>query len=90
MAGAKGRGSHRTFRQGEILWARQLGKGDDLHIGTSINPIGGKKASIQACMATGGPCEYKRRDMTLTHAELEITNAEFAYVVDDRVKTLDQ
>ena len=28
--------------------------------------------------------------MIVTHAGLEITNAEFDYVVDDRVTTLDQ
>jgi hemoglobin len=44
----------------------------------------------QVCMATGGPCDYKGRDMTVTHAGLEITNVEFDYVVDDLVKTLDQ
>ena len=30
------------------------------------------------------------RDMTVTHAGLEITNAEFDYVVDDLFKTRDQ
>ena len=41
-------------------------------------------------MATGGPCDYQGRDMTVTHAGLEVTNAECDSVVDDLVKTLDQ
>ena len=42
----------------------------------------------QVCMATGGPCEYQGRDIKSTHAGMAITNAEFDYVVDDLVKTL--
>ena len=44
----------------------------------------------QVCAAAGGPCEYTGRDMISTHAGLEITNAEFDYVVDDLVTTLDR
>jgi hemoglobin len=44
----------------------------------------------QVCMAAGGPCEYKGRDMISTHLGLDITNVEFDYVVDDLVKTLDK
>ena len=44
----------------------------------------------QVCLATGGPCEYTGRDMKSTHVGLVITNAEFDYVVDDLVTTLDQ
>lgn len=44
----------------------------------------------QVCAAAGGPCEYTGRDMISAHAGLEITNAEFDYVVDDLVTTLDQ
>ena len=43
----------------------------------------------QLCMAAGGPCEYAGRDMESSHLGLEITNAEFDYVLDDLVKTLD-
>ena len=46
--------------------------------------------SDQVCMAAGGPCEYKGRDMKSSHMGLDITDAEFDYVVDDLVKTLDQ
>ncbi len=42
----------------------------------------------QVCMATGGPCVYSGRTMKASHAGLEITLAEFNYVVDDLVKTL--
>ena len=44
----------------------------------------------QVCAAAGGPCAYTGRDMLSAHAGLDITNAEFDYVVDDLVKTLDQ
>ncbi len=44
----------------------------------------------QVCMATGGPCTYQGRDMKTAHVGLEITDAEFDYVVDDLVKTLDK
>ena len=44
----------------------------------------------QTCAATGGPCTYTGRDMKTSHKGLEITEAEFNYVVDDLVKTLDK
>ncbi len=44
----------------------------------------------QVCAGTGGPCEYKGRSMKESHAGLAITDAEFGYVVDDLVKTLDK
>ena len=44
----------------------------------------------QVCMGTGGPCEYKGRDMKVTHDGLGITDAEFDYVVDDLVQTLNK
>ncbi len=47
-------------------------------------------ASNLVCGATGGPCQYTGRDMKSTHAGLGITNAEFDYVVDDLVETLNQ
>ena len=46
--------------------------------------------SEQVCMAAGGPCQYSGRDMKVTHMGLAITHAEFDYVVDDLVKTLNQ
>ncbi len=44
----------------------------------------------QVCMASGGPCTYTGRDMKTTHKGLGITEAEFNWVVDDLVKTLDK
>ena len=44
----------------------------------------------QVCQGSGGPCEYKGRNMKEAHAGLEISNADFDYVVDDLVKTLDK
>ena len=49
------------------------------------------KASLvdQVCMATGGPCEYKGRDMKTTHAGMKISNSDFGALVEDLVKALD-
>ncbi len=44
----------------------------------------------QVCMAAGGPCTYTGRTMKEAHTNLGITTAEFNYVVDDLVKTLDK
>jgi hemoglobin len=44
----------------------------------------------QMCQAAGGPCEYTGRDMKSAHAGLNITNAEFDYVVEDLAVTLDE
>lgn len=43
----------------------------------------------QVCMATGGPCEYKGRDMKTTHVGMRISNADFDALVEDLVKALD-
>ncbi len=48
-----------------------------------------KKITNLMCMVTGGPCKYEGRDMKTAHAGYGITNADFDYVVDDLVKTLD-
>ncbi len=43
----------------------------------------------QVCMATGGPCTYKGRDMKTTHAGMKISRADFGALVEDLVKSLD-
>lgn len=43
----------------------------------------------QVCMASGGPCEYKGRDMKTTHAGMKISNSDFGALVEDLVKALD-
>lgn len=43
----------------------------------------------QICMASGGPCIYKGRDMKTTHTGMNISNADFGALVDDLVKALD-
>ena len=43
----------------------------------------------QVCMATGGPCEYKGRDMKTTHVGMKISNADFGALVEDLIKALD-
>ena len=42
------------------------------------------------CVATGGPCIYKGRDMKTTHAGLGITEADWAKSVEHLVATLDR
>lgn len=42
------------------------------------------------CMATGGPCEYKGRDMKTIHAGMGITNAHFNALAECLYKALDQ
>jgi hemoglobin len=42
----------------------------------------------QVCAATGGPCIYKGRDMKTTHSDMKISNADFAALVEDLVKSL--
>jgi len=44
----------------------------------------------QMCMATGGPCVYKGRDMKTTHAGMRITDADFSALVEDLVAALDR
>lgn len=44
----------------------------------------------QVCMATGGPCIYKGRDMKTTHAGMKITDADFHALVEDLVAALDR
>jgi hemoglobin len=44
----------------------------------------------QVCMATGGPCTYKGRDMKTTHAGMKITDADFNALVEDLVAALDK
>ncbi len=43
----------------------------------------------QVCMASGGPCTYKGRDMKTTHAGMNISNADFSALVEDLVKALE-
>ncbi len=44
----------------------------------------------QVCNATGGPCEYKGRNMVESHAGMNITEDEFNALVEDLVKALDE
>lgn len=44
----------------------------------------------QVCMATGGPCEYKGKDMVTVHTGMNITDAQFDALVEDLVKALDE
>jgi hemoglobin len=43
----------------------------------------------QVCMASGGPCRYRGRDMKTTHAGMKISDADFGALVEDLVKALD-
>lgn len=42
------------------------------------------------CFATGGPCKYEGRDMTVAHKHMGTTAGEFNALVEDLVKTLDK
>ena len=44
----------------------------------------------QICNATGGPCEYKGKDMKTVHTGMKITDADFNALVEDLVKSLDK
>lgn len=47
-----------------------------------------KQLVDQVCNATGGPCEYKGKDMKTAHTGLKITDAHFDALVEDLVKAL--
>ncbi|HEY1556506.1 MAG TPA: hypothetical protein VGF94_16840 [Kofleriaceae bacterium] len=42
------------------------------------------------CMATGGGCKYTGRDMTITHASMELSDDEFNALAGDLVAALDK
>lgn len=44
----------------------------------------------QICEATGGPCKYAGQPMTVAHRGMNITEAEFASLVEDLVRSLDK
>jgi hemoglobin len=43
----------------------------------------------QVCQATGGPCEYKGKDMKAAHVGMKITEADFDATVEDLKASLD-
>jgi truncated hemoglobin YjbI len=49
-----------------------------------------KQLVDQICAATGGPCEYKGKDMKTAHKGMGVTEADFNALVEDLVKTLDK
>ena len=50
-----------------------------------------KKLLVEfVCKATGGPCEYEGRDMTTTHAGMELVDDEFNALVEDLSGALDK
>ncbi len=44
----------------------------------------------QFCMLSGGPCEYKGKDMKLIHEDLKITNAQFNAITEDLQIAMEQ
>jgi hemoglobin len=44
----------------------------------------------QVCQGSGGPCEYKGKDMVSAHKGMNINDAEFGALVEDLVKALDK
>jgi hemoglobin len=49
-----------------------------------------KQLVDQVCFATGGPCEYKGKDMKTAHLGMKITDADFTAIVEDLVAALDK
>jgi hemoglobin len=47
-----------------------------------------KQLVDQICQASGGPCEYKGKDMKTAHTGMKITDEEFGALVEDLVKAL--
>ena len=44
----------------------------------------------QVCAATGGPCEYKGKNMVEAHTGMNVTEDEFNALVEDLAKSLDK
>ena len=44
----------------------------------------------QICQASGGPCEYKGKDMKTAHAGMGVTDADFNALVEDLTGALDK
>jgi len=49
-----------------------------------------QKLIDQICQATGGPCQYKGRDMKTAHAGMNLTGADFDALVQDLQKALEK
>lgn len=43
----------------------------------------------QVCVATGGPCTYKGKDMKTVHKGMKVKDADFDALVEDLVQALD-
>lgn len=44
----------------------------------------------QICMASGGPCEYRGRDMKAAHQNMGVTEGEFGALIENLVGALDK
>jgi hemoglobin len=56
-----------------------------------VDPVHFKQMLVdQICNATGGPCEYKGKDMVTAHKGMAIKDEQFDAVVADLVKSLDK
>ena len=42
------------------------------------------------CQASGGPCQYKGKDMKAAHTGMKLTDAEFNALAEDTTKALDK
>ncbi|MDA0206344.1 MAG: group 1 truncated hemoglobin [Acidobacteria bacterium] len=60
------------------------------HAGSTPEATAAYKATLAdfVCQSTGGPCEYKGRDMTTAHEGRAVTSDAFGAVVDDLIATL--
>jgi hemoglobin len=48
------------------------------------------KLTDQICQASGGPCTYTGKDMRTVHAGMNVKEGDFAALVEDLKKSLDQ
>ena len=48
------------------------------------------RISAMVCQATGGPCDYKGKNMRTAHAGMNITEADWNKMVDDFVAALNK
>ncbi|HYD78253.1 MAG TPA: group 1 truncated hemoglobin [Paucimonas sp.] len=67
---------------------------DDARINASFKDVDiahlKKRLAEQFCALAGGPCKYGGKDMTLIHADLGITVAQFNALTEDLQQALDR
>ena len=66
----------------------------DKRINETFDGIDMKKLALrleeQFCVVSGGPCEYKGKDMAESHDGMNVTNAQFNALVEDLQVAMEQ